>query len=87
MQNSEIMARKFCELGPFLRRAFWQPLHRMMAIFHVLPLTAELIIFFPFATISPGQGKRAENPVVGQSEIVRWFPERRPFNGAHKCSE
>ena len=47
---SEALASKWEELGPFLRRAFWQPLHRMMAIFHILPLTAALIVFFTFAT-------------------------------------
>lgn len=50
MTISEALASKWEELGPFLRRAFWQPLHRMMAIFHILPLTAALIVFFIFAT-------------------------------------
>jgi hypothetical protein len=50
MTMSEALASKWEELGPFLRRAFWQPLHRMMAIFHILPLTAALIVFFIFAT-------------------------------------
>ncbi len=50
MLNSAILRRKFAEVGPLLRRSFWQPLHRMMAIFHILPLTAALIVFFIFAT-------------------------------------
>jgi hypothetical protein len=36
---------KWNELGPLIHRRFWHPLHRIMEIFHVLPLTAAIIVF------------------------------------------
>jgi hypothetical protein len=33
------------ELGPWLRRAFWQPLHQLLEIFHIFPLLAALVVF------------------------------------------
>jgi hypothetical protein len=44
-----VQTQKDFEFGLFLRRAFWQPLRRMMAIFHILPLTAALFVFLVFA--------------------------------------
>ena len=38
------------ERGQFLRRRVWQPLHRMMEIFHVLPLTTAILISLLLAT-------------------------------------
>lgn len=46
-----VLKSKFQELGPLLQRGFWQPLHRTMQIFHVLPLAAALLTFFLLATI------------------------------------
>jgi hypothetical protein len=37
--------------GPWLRRSFWQPLRRMMDMFHIMPLTAALVIFVLLATV------------------------------------
>ncbi|MGD0188143.1 MAG: hypothetical protein ABSC25_23235 [Roseiarcus sp.] len=39
------------ELGQFLRRRVWLPLHKMMEIFHILPLTGAILLFFVFATV------------------------------------
>jgi hypothetical protein len=50
MNRRAVLAEKVRELGPHLRRGFWQPLHRATQIFHVLPLTAALIVFFLLAT-------------------------------------
>ena len=38
------------ELGQVLRRRVWHPIRRMMEIFHILPLTAAIIVFFLLAT-------------------------------------
>jgi hypothetical protein len=50
LSSQAILAEKVRELGPHLRRGFWQPLHRAIEIFHVLPLMAALIVFFLLAT-------------------------------------
>ena len=50
MMTSAFLAAKAQALDMQVRRAFWQPLRRMMEIFHILPLTAALIVFFFLAT-------------------------------------
>src|ERR1700722_8931396 len=50
MQEFALLKSKYYEIGPLLRRGFWQPLHRTLQIFHVLPLTAALITSFLLAT-------------------------------------
>ncbi len=50
MGTSAVLAAKAQALEMQLRRVFWHPLRRMMEIFHVLPLTAAVIVFFLLAT-------------------------------------
>src|SRR5260370_19692274 len=38
------------EVGQALRRGVWHPLRRMMEIFHILPLTAAILVFGLLAT-------------------------------------
>ena len=45
MSTSSHLLDWFYELGPWLRRAFWQPLHQLLEIFHVFPLLAALVVF------------------------------------------
>jgi hypothetical protein len=47
MRTSAFLSSKIGALELALRRSFWQPLRRMMEIFHTLPLAAALIVF-PF---------------------------------------
>ncbi len=49
MPNAAAYFSIFYELGQRLRRQVWQPLHRMMEIFHVLPLTAAIILILLLA--------------------------------------
>ena len=45
MSTSSHLLEWFYELGPWLRRVFWQPLHQLLEIFHVFPLLAALVVF------------------------------------------
>src|SRR5882762_9069868 len=49
MPNAAVCVSIFYELGQLLRRRVWQPLRRMMEIFHVLPLTAAILVFLLLA--------------------------------------
>lgn len=44
MNRSSLLLEWFLELGPWLRRAFWQPLRQTLEIFHILPLLAALLV-------------------------------------------
>jgi hypothetical protein len=44
MQSSVAFPAIF-EFGQMLRRRVWQPLHRMLEIFHVVPLTGAIVVF------------------------------------------
>ncbi len=50
MTSSAVFVASYHELGQRLRRRVWQPLRRAMQIFHVLPLTAAILIFTLLAT-------------------------------------
>src|SRR5580658_4842740 len=50
MTTSAVLAAKAQALDMQVRRVFWQPLRRMMEIFHILPLTAALIVVLFLAT-------------------------------------
>ncbi|MGD0023053.1 MAG: hypothetical protein ABSC37_00300 [Xanthobacteraceae bacterium] len=50
MSTWELLDEKKGELRPWLRRAFWLPLRRMLQMFHILPVTAALILFVLLAT-------------------------------------
>jgi hypothetical protein len=49
MPSAAVCVSIFYELGQLLRRRVWQPLRRMMEIFHVLPLTAAILVFLLLA--------------------------------------
>jgi len=50
MINSSVFVPETYELGQALRRRVWFPLRRMMEIFHILPLTAAILVFILLAT-------------------------------------
>jgi hypothetical protein len=50
MTALELLKDKRGEFGPWLRRAFWLPLHGMLRMFHVLPVCAALVVFVLLAT-------------------------------------
>jgi len=50
MINSSAFVPEAYELGQALRRRVWFPLRRMMEIFHILPLTAAILVFILLAT-------------------------------------
>jgi hypothetical protein len=50
MGTSSSFAITSYELGQALRRRWWHPLRRMMEIFHILPLTAAIFVFFLLAS-------------------------------------
>jgi hypothetical protein len=50
MINSSQFVPGAYELGQALRRRVWHPLRRMMEIFHILPLTAAVLVFVLLAT-------------------------------------
>jgi len=61
MTTSALLAAKVQALDLELRRVFWQPLRRMMEIFHTLPLTAALIaVRLPEAAA----GRREPSPIA-----------------------
>jgi hypothetical protein len=45
MSSWELLQEKKGEFGPWLRRSFWLPLRHMLRMFHILPVTAALIVF------------------------------------------
>ena len=49
MTSAAVCVSIFYELGQLLRRRVWQPLRRMMEIFHILPLTAAVLVFLLLA--------------------------------------
>ena len=51
MRSSVVSPPGVFELGQALRRRVWQPLHRMMEIFHVVPLTAAVAVFVLLAMV------------------------------------
>lgn len=50
MSSFELLNEKRSEFGPWLRRSFWLPLRRILEMFHILPITAALILFVLLAT-------------------------------------
>jgi hypothetical protein len=50
MTALDLLKDKRGEFGPWLRRAFWLPLHGMLRIFHVLPVCAALVVFVLLAS-------------------------------------
>lgn len=50
MSMWELLGDKKGEFGPWLRRAFWLPLRRMLRMFHILPASAALVLFVLLAT-------------------------------------
>jgi hypothetical protein len=44
-QLLHLLGRQLYRVGQFLRRAVWQPLRRMMEIFHIVPLAGALLVF------------------------------------------
>lgn len=50
MNRSKALQAKWQGLAPLLQRRLWQPLRNMMNVFHVLPLTAAVILFALLAT-------------------------------------
>lgn len=50
MTTWELLEEKKDHVGPWLRRAFWLPLRSMLRMFHVLPVTAALVVLVLLAT-------------------------------------
>ncbi len=50
MSTWELLDQKKGEVGPWLRRSFWLPLRTMLRMFHILPVSAALIVFVLLAT-------------------------------------
>lgn len=50
MSAWELLEQKQGEVGPWLRRAFWLPLRRMLRMFHIVPVTAAAVVFVLLAT-------------------------------------
>jgi hypothetical protein len=72
MDRSKALKAKWQGLAPLLQRRFWQPLRNMMNIFHLLPLTAAVLLFALLA--SEGQFREIyiaylEGP---NGDPVRW---------------
>ena len=49
MPRAEVGFLILYELGQILRRRVWQPLRRRAEVFHILPLTAAILVFLLFA--------------------------------------
>ena len=50
MSPWELLDQKREEFGPWLRRAIWLPVRRLVEMFHILPVTAALVVFVLLAT-------------------------------------